>query len=130
MVKEMILAGLTEMKDSGKINEPVYALLLTRLDSMTATISDCGSVEETVKCELYGLGLEPGYPYYGDTMVALTREEALTVFEQQSAPVFAVCGDGTEFELERREDIARGDYCFAIEKGHTITFRPEMEMRL
>lgn len=28
------------------------------------------------------------------------------------------------------EQIAKGDYCFAMENGHTLMFRPEMEMHL
>ena len=72
----------------------------------------------------------PSSEVYGEIMVALTRKEALAVFDEGRGAVFAVCSDGTEFELDSREQIANGDYCFAMEKGHTLTFRPEMEMRL
>lgn len=129
-VKDHIKERLAELEHSGEINPHIHVLLLSRLDSMVATISDYDSVEEAVKNELYGLGIEPGYQHYGDSMVALTREEALIVFDEGRGAIFALCSDGTEFELESREEIANGDHCFAMEKGHTLTFRPEMEMRL
>lgn len=128
--KDYIKERLVELERSGEINAHIHALLLSRLDSMAATISDHDSVDDAVKCELYGLGIEPGYPSYGEVMVPLTREEALQVFDEGRGSIYAVCPDGTEFELDSREQIAKGDYCFAIEKGHTLTFRPEMEMRL
>lgn len=128
--KEYIKEQLAEMERSNEINPHIHALLLSRLDSMVATISDHDSVADAVKCELCGLGIEPGYQHYGEIMVALTRKEALAVFDEGRGAVFAVCSDGTEFELDSREQIANGDYCFAMEKGHTLTFRPEMEMRL
>lgn len=53
-VKDHILEGLAELRDSGRLSAENYNLLSGRADSMVAIISDCGSVAEAAQVELYG----------------------------------------------------------------------------
>ncbi|NLO86915.1 MAG: hypothetical protein GX096_16025 [Clostridiales bacterium] len=113
-VKDHIIAGLNEMKQSGEINEYVHELLLTRVDSMTAIISGCGSIAEAINAELYGLDMEPSYTAYGEVMTPVSREEALKLFDSDT-PIYLIYPDNTEGLCEDRGEIENGDFHFAAE---------------
>jgi hypothetical protein len=113
-VKDHIIAGLNEMKQSCEINEYVHELLLTRLDSMTAIISGYVSLAEAVNAELYNLDMEPSYTAYGEVMTPVSREEALKLFDSDT-PIYLIYPDDTEGLCEDRREIESGDFCFAVE---------------
>lgn len=113
-VKDQITAGLVEMKQAGEINEYVHELLLTRIDSITAIISDCGSLGEAVKSELYGLDMDPGYTAYGEVMTPVSREEALRLYDV-GTPIYRIYPDDNEGLCEDRADIESGDSHYAVE---------------